>query len=482
MIRKKLSTQKSKSESQSAIAYIVKKSILIESNRPQIGTSQEFVESMAKRFEKACQGKQQNRSFHEMTSFSPQDNISPDKALEIVKELYEKTHKLNREHVFAVHNDNGNIHVHFIWAPRDHSKRIYYEKDDYKSIEAALRALEVKYHLTRVLKVKSLVQTLPRHSKNEKILAYRGVKTHKDEFKRGIETAFSNLLPFKNTTTQFLYNLYHDGFDIIPNGKHSFSLQKEGQTFKASDLGIQYKNLVSRLDEQVSFAGLMQHYSAKPRRYDGSLFMFTTEDNHFLTAVKHQTVLHKKFTHCLNENDVECFYKNTNQSKAFEYYQDPSCVTFMDLSRDTLKAGIQRLITDMDSPGKLHVSGPEFAKKKLWVEFQMMNLEAKGYVMSGYEPTSADLLEVEKRKKEYLVAFPRVKKFSDSLHIPRIVALPEEPEPVSNIVPKMPETPVKELIDTEIDYKAQLAELKKNKSIEANHIDVEVSRRQKIKI
>ncbi|MCF5597571.1 relaxase/mobilization nuclease domain-containing protein, partial [Pseudomonas sp. PA-3-10C] len=103
MIRKKLSKQKSKGETQNTLGYGLKKSVLIESNRLQTGTRQEFIEFLTKKIDKSCKGKQQNTSFHEMVSFDPSDKITPEEALAIAKELYSDTHGLNREHAFAVH-------------------------------------------------------------------------------------------------------------------------------------------------------------------------------------------------------------------------------------------------------------------------------------------------------------------------------------------------------------------------------------------
>ena len=138
MIRKKLSTQKSKGETQNTLGYGLKKSILIDSNRLQTGTTQEFIEFLAKKIDKSCKGKQRNTSFHEMVSFDPSDKITPEQALAIAKELYSDTHGLNREHAFAVHTDTKQIHVHFIWAPRDFNNKIYNQVDDYLIIEQKL--------------------------------------------------------------------------------------------------------------------------------------------------------------------------------------------------------------------------------------------------------------------------------------------------------------------------------------------------------
>lgn len=408
MIRKKLSTQKSKIETQNTLAYSLKKSILIDSNRIQMGTTQEFIEFLAKKIDKFCKGKQKNTSFHEMVSFDPSDKITPEQALAIAKELYSDTHGLNREHAFAVHTDTNQIHVHFIWAPRDFNNKIYNQVDDYRIIEKKLTQLENTHRLVQVTNRKSLntnLETnLPKHNK-ERAIEVRGIKSHKKEFKDEIEIALKDAF----TTTAFLANLHKQGFDVIPNGQNAYSLEKEGQIFKASELGIQHSKLKNKLQEQHQFSELMEHYSKKARRYNSELKLITNEDIEFLKKNKFKTVLDKKFTHQKIGDNTEHFFKNTTNQKAFEYHKDPSQVTFQDLSRDSIKAGLQRLTTDMKRPSTLYVSGPDYAKKKMWMEFKMMGLEDKGFTLSGYKPTQNDLKELEQRKADYKLQAPKWK-------------------------------------------------------------------------
>ena len=429
MIRKKLSTQKSKGETQNTLGYGLKKSILIDSNRLQTGTTQEFIEFLAKKIDKSCKGKQRNTSFHEMVSFDPSDKITPEQALAIAKELYSDTHGLNREHAFAVHTDTKQIHVHFIWAPRDFNNKIYNQVDDYLIIEQRLTELEKKHGLLQVTNRKSLnpdLETKPQESRNEKALEVRGVKSYKKQFKAEIEKAFIGV----TTTTAFLANLHKQGFDIIPNGQNAYSLEKEGQVFKSSELGIQHSKLKNKLQEQHQFSELMEHYSKKARRYNEELNLSTNEGVEFLKKNKFKTILDKKFTHQEGGGNVEHFFKNSTSQKAFEYHKDPSKVTFQDLSRDSIKAGLQRLTTDMKKPGPLYVNGPDYAKKKMWMEFKMMNLEAKGFTLSGYEPTQQDLKELEQRKADYEL---QAQKWKAKKAV-------EEPKPVEPVIvpPVMP--------------------------------------------
>lgn len=446
MIRKKLSTQKSKGETQNTLGYGLKKSILIDSNRLQTGTTQEFIEFLAKKIDKSCKGKQRNTSFHEMVSFDPSDKITPEQALAIAKELYSDTHGLNREHAFAVHADTKQIHVHFIWAPRDFDNKIYNQVDDYLIIEQKLTELEKKHGLFQVTNRKSLnpdLETKAPESYKEKALEIRGIKSHKKAFKEEIETAIKDAL----TTTAFLANLHKQGFDIIPNGKNAYSLEKEGQVFKASELGIQHSKLKNKLQEQHQFSELMEHYSKKARRYNEELNLSTNEGVEFLKKNKFKTVLDKKFTHQEGGGNVEHFFKNSTSQKAFEYHKDPSKVTFQDLSRDSIKAGLQRLTTDMKKPGPLYVNGPDYAKKKMWMEFKMMNLEAKGFTLSGYEPTQQDLKELEQRKADYELQAQKwkaKKAVEEPKPVETVIVPPVIPVPVQN-APEKPPEPTKQV-------------------------------------
>ncbi|WOL28230.1 relaxase/mobilization nuclease domain-containing protein [Pseudomonas fragi] len=446
MIRKKLSTQKSKGETQNTLGYGLKKSILIDSNRLQTGTTQEFIEFLAKKIDKSCKGKQKNTSFHEMVSFDPSDKITPEQALAIAKELYSDTHGLNREHAFAVHTDTKQIHVHFIWAPRDFNNKIYNQVDDYLIIEQKLTELEKKHGLFQVTNRKSLnpdLETKPPESSNEKALEVRGIKSHKKAFKEEIEIAFNDAL----TTTAFLANLHKQGFDIIPNGQNAYSLEKEGQIFKASELGIQHSKLKNKLQEQHQFSELMEHYTKKARRYNEELNLSTIDDVEFLKKNKYKTVLEKKFTHQESGNNVEHFFKNSTSQKAFEYHKDPSKVTFQDLSIDSIKAGLQRLTTDMKKPGPLCVHGPDYAKKKMWMEFKMMNLEDKGFTLSGYKPTQQDLKEFEQRKADYELQAQKwkaKKAVEEPKSVEPVIAPPVIPTPVQT-TPEKPVEPTKQV-------------------------------------
>jgi len=441
MIRKKLSTQKSKKETQNTLAYTIKKAALVESNRCQIGTNQEFIEFLAKKFYKACKGKQENTSFHETLSFHTSDNITPEKALEIAKELYSDTIGLNREHSFAVHNDTDELHIHFIWAPRDFDNKVYYQKDDYRIIEKKLAELETKHNLYQVENRKALIpdlETQPSKSKKEQALEQRGIKTIKSEYRKDI----NNALHMSRTTTNFFGYLHDKGYDIIPNGKTAYSITKDGNTFKASDFGVSYISLKKKLEEQHDFAQLLEHYRNKEKQ-EVDAHIGTTAKVDYLTKNKYQTTLAKHFSPVFEDDKVEYYYKKSSNKKAFDYYKEPSKVSFNDLSSKTLRAGLQRLTQDMPKPGPLYCSGSDNARKRIWLEFKMMDLEAQGFTMNGYKPTADDLKELEKRKADFAEQKKEWKKAPEAPELPMPV-IPDSPAPTLPVQEEEPQEEPKE--------------------------------------
>lgn len=447
MIREKISTLKNKADTQNTLAYTINKAALVTSNRCQFGTNQEFIEFLSKKFDKACKGKQENVSFHEILSFHTSDSITPEKAIEIAKELYGDTIGLNREHSFAVHTDTDELHIHFIWAPRDFNNKVYYQPNDYRVIEKKLTELEIKHNLYQVENRKALMpdlETQPRKSKKEQALEQRGVKTIKQQFKEDIAVALEKGI----TTTGFFAHLHNSGYQIIPNGKTAYTISKDGSTFKASQLNVSYASLVKQLNEQHDFADLLEHYKNKEKPKEAEAFIATARKVDFLTKSKYQTTLVKHFSPILGDDKVEYFYKKSSNTKAFDYYKDPSKVSFNDLSNQSIRAGLQRLTQDIKEPGALHCSGPEHAKKRMWLEFKMMNLEAKGFTLSGYEPSPADLKELEQRKADYAAIDKKWKKSPEAPEAPiQPVPVipeptpPEEPEPPQSVPQPQPEPP-----------------------------------------
>ncbi|MDE7432500.1 MAG: relaxase/mobilization nuclease domain-containing protein, partial [Lachnospiraceae bacterium] len=65
--------------------------------------------------DKARKVKNARIGYHAMVSFSPEDNITPQKALELGKEIFNKYTNGNYQYVLSVHTDQDHIHVHCIF-------------------------------------------------------------------------------------------------------------------------------------------------------------------------------------------------------------------------------------------------------------------------------------------------------------------------------------------------------------------------------
>lgn len=412
MIRKVLSKITNSKEAKSAILYALKKAAAISGSELKFEDSSvdeyaslavKKIDQLSRKYSSKNGRTQEVIAIHEMISFASSDKISDEHALEIAMNVWRKAIDIdNRKYRVAIHNDTDTKHIHLVWSKRNNQGVIYQQKDDYRIIENLLHEAEIQNNLHIVQNRKSLdseIATQKPVNKRELALRIKGIKTEKEKFKDSIKISFQK----SATTTALLANLYEQGFDIIPNGRNSFSLDKDGVIFKASDLGIQYSKLINKheLKEIHDFSQLMNHYETKERRYKHTLILGTETKTDFLKKSKFETVLSKKFTSHNSSDSVEYFYKNSDNRKAFEYYKDPSKVSFKDLSRDSIKAGLQRLTSDMAAPGPLIITGPDYAKKKLWMEFQMMNLSDKGFTVSGYQPTASDQEELKLRRIEY---------------------------------------------------------------------------------
>lgn len=379
--------------------------------------------------------KQSIATFHDMVSFHTDEKIDKTKALEIVKELYEATHKLsNREYIMAFHDDTDEPHVHIIWSNLDNDGVAYRQSNDYLVIERQLDLLEKKYGLispeirksriydevenkyidepdskdkqkkitTEVNELFNDIRTEKRTLSNkEKMLDVRGIESHKEQMKRDMK----ELLEDSDSPTEFISLLHYCGYKTIPNGnKSSYSIEKDGQIFKASELNVSYKHLKNKLkvDEEESFIKAIRYCYEHPKeRIEPSITVQTTQQPDFMSKISKRSMLATKFRLEELDDKVEYFYKNSNDKKSFEYHKEPSKVRFYDTTSESIRAGLQRLAADYPPPSIIKASGPEQFCRDMWMEFHFKGYDKKGYQFQGYEPDENDLKLLEQRKAKY---------------------------------------------------------------------------------
>jgi hypothetical protein len=471
MIREKLSTQKSKSKIYKTAKYFNKEEgcVLFESNiyTPLNASKKDIAKAISQSIESDItdnkKGRKQSvRTQHDVVSFHTNDNITPEQARDIAKELYEATHKLsNRKYSLGVHIDTDEVHVHIVWALKDFNGKCYNVSNDYRVIERECEKLEQKYNLIvpenrisrdmdELDKIKELTlqdkkdiinkKYKDKHpSTKERMLDVRGVISNKKQTK----DALSDFLNNASSPSDFINQITENGFNVIHNGKSSFSIQHEDQIFKASELGLSYKTLKAKLGDDTGFEQTLKN-KHNVKEYENCSIASTEAEPDYMKKIKPNSVLATKFKFIQHSDKVEYFYNSASSKKSFEYYKDPSKVSFHDLSRQSAKAGIQRLVADAKPPQSFTVNGPDYFKKNVWLEFQLMGLEAKGFKLEGYKPTPADLDELKKIQEQYASMNKKADPKPQPAPEAPTVAV-EAPKPVEPVMPiplqKAPEKP-----------------------------------------
>ncbi|WP_177411271.1 relaxase/mobilization nuclease domain-containing protein [Pseudomonas sp. MB-090624] len=466
-----MSTQKSRSGVYKASKYFHKDEgcVLFESNiyTPMNSSKRQIANAIATSIESdvavRTKGRKQSvRSQHDMVSFHTNDNVTPEQAKQIVKELYEKTHNLsNRKYALGVHIDTDEVHVHIVWGLKDFNGKCYNVSNDYRVIERECEKLEQKYNLIipenrisrdmdaldkrKDLSPKDKKDIISKKykdkhpSSNERMLDVRGITSNKQQMKDALNVYLDN----SSSPSDFINQITANGFNVIHNGKSSFSIQHEDQIFKASELGLSYKTLKAKLGDDTGFEQTLKN-KHNFKKYEDCSIASNEAAPDYMKKIKPNSVLATKFKFIQHSDKVEYFYNSASSKKSFEYYKDPSKVSFHDLSRQSAKAGIQRLVADAKPPQSFTVNGPDFFKKNIWLEFQLMGLEAKGFKLEGYKPTPADLEELKKIQEQYA---SMNKKPEPKLEAPTVAVEPAKPvEPI--IVPPVMPTPAQNAPET----------------------------------
>jgi len=362
-------------------------------------SNQAYANRIEKIFESARVPNQKNLYQHTALAFHPTDGekLTDAQMIDIAKEVYLKNGLgENRHYLFVVERNTDHPHVHALLHLTDlHANRVNNKFIKYNPI---LEKLENKYGLYNLHRTPTPTNTKP---SNEK-LSERNLKNDfREELKAILERAL--------TASEFLILIDGAGFNITHNSNESYSLTKNGKTFKASDLGLSYKALKGRLGYDPNFsATLVSLHKEKPRVDDFGAFVGATSE------IQNRKKRHRTLDLNFDTLDDNSYRYKDSERIAFEYDKSGGKVSFQSSNRMAIKAGLQRLIDDM-KPGPIYISGTDAFKKNAWIEFHMMNLEKKGYSISGYRPTAADHAALKKLKEEQEERYR--KKQDDSLTI-----------------------------------------------------------------
>lgn len=351
-------------------------------------SNQAYANRIEKIFESARVPNQKNLYQHNALAFHPSDGekLTDAQMIDIAKEAYLKNGLgENRHYLFVVERNTEHPHVHALLHLTDlDTNRVNNKFIKYNPI---FEKIENKYGLYNQHRMPTPENTAPSNDqKSEKDL--------KKDFKTELKAILENAL----TASEFLILADGAGFDITHNGKTSYSLTKDDQTFKASDLGMSYKTLKAALGDDPEFAATLASLHTKKPGNDGygSIGGDFHDEQSSITEKrikKSNRVLDTRFD---TPDGHDFFYKGTNK-KAFEYSR--GCATFNSTSPMAIKAGLQKL-TESGKPQTLYLNGSHDFKRNAWLQFQMMGLDKKGYSVKGFEPTATDKAQLEKMKDE----------------------------------------------------------------------------------
>ncbi|SBW79000.1 relaxase [Pseudomonas veronii 1YdBTEX2] len=346
-------------------------------------TDHAYVMRIEKVFESARVHNQKNLYQFNSLSLHPSEanKFTDAQMIEMAKEVYlrngvKNSSNENRHYMFVVERNTKHHHVHAMIHLTDlETKKVNNKMIDYNPI---IKKLELKYGLYNE----------HRKPKDE--------DEYKKTFKKELKTILDNAL----TASEFLMLANGAGFDIHHSAKDAYSMTKDGQTFKASDLAVSYKTLKAALGDDPEFAATLASLHTEKPGNDGfgSIGGDFHDEQSIITEKrikKSNRVLDTRFD---TPDGHDFFYKNSN-NKAFKYDALLGKATFSTSNPVAIKAGLQKL-TEKGKPQTLHLNGNDDFKRNAWLEFHMMKLDQKGYSLKGFKPTDEDKEKLEKMKLE----------------------------------------------------------------------------------
>ncbi len=171
-------------------------------------------------------------AYHLMQSFSPEDDISPEKALELGKEFARKVTGGKHEFVVTTHIDKEHIHNHIIFNSVDYVNHRKYHSD--KKDKFRIRDINDEICLENNLSV------LPKYDAKRKRTYENTYKKESDGWRKKLKTAIDSAVRTSATFDDFLLAMELEGYEI-KQGKHiSFRAPEQKRFVRAKSIGEDY--------------------------------------------------------------------------------------------------------------------------------------------------------------------------------------------------------------------------------------------------
>jgi hypothetical protein len=229
--------------------------------------------------QKAMQ-KGNNVAHHICISFSPEDNISTDKALLIGQEFMKEMYPYN-QYILAVHNDRSHIHCHILVNAVD--------MKNYKKINSNQKSL---------MKMRSISDSLCGKYGLSVITSEQ--KSHREVLKNQIDNAIAET----NNFEEFLMFMKNRGYEIKANRHLAFKGKYDKIFIRAESIGTAYKERCIR-DRIVNKSVIK---NAQKRIYDDKLI--TSSYRKWLKRYIDNAIDHSKtFDDFLKIMQDDCYIK-----------------------------------------------------------------------------------------------------------------------------------------------------------------------------
>lgn len=194
---------------------------------------------------KARKVKNARIAYHAMISFSPEDNITPEKAMEVGKEIIDKYTKGKFQYVLTVHTDREHTHVHCIFnsVGLDDYKKFHIKDKDLNRLE------KITDHLCRENNLSVI----------EKKSGQRG--KYSGNLHRKLREAIDRSIQNSSSYEEFLTLMeMEEGYEIKQGKYLSFTVDNNGKKYTMRNRGERFG-----FDETYSIDGIKDRIFSKSR-------------------------------------------------------------------------------------------------------------------------------------------------------------------------------------------------------------------------
>ena len=172
-------------------------------------------------------------AYHLIQSFSPDDDISPEKALELGIEFAQKVTGGKYEFVAATHIDKGHIHNHIIFNSVDYMKHRKYHSDT----KDKYRIRDINDEICCANNLSVLPEYVPKRKTKYKNIH----KNEKDAWRDKLKQAVDRAIQESETFEDFLFALEMEGYEKSNRTKHiSFRAPGQEKFTRLKSIGIEY--------------------------------------------------------------------------------------------------------------------------------------------------------------------------------------------------------------------------------------------------